>query len=251
MKLIFQIAGLFALLVTLDIGRYFFVPDTKQIRDINPDKTSFMRYREKQWKKEGRDKIVRQHWVTLSSISLHLQQAVLIAEDDKFWEHSGFDYGAIELAIEKNIKRKKFAFGASTLTQQLARNLYLSPSKNPVRKLKEAILTWRLEWTLSKKRILELYLNSVEWGDGIFGIEQASRHYYGKSAKWLTARESASLAAVLPNPVKYRPDSSSHYVRRRAERIYRIMQRRGIVSSAAFESCFFGVKWKKVTGTLL
>lgn len=227
MKLILQIAGLFTFLVALDIGRYFFVPDTEQLRDINPDKTAFMHYREKQWEKEGSDNIVRRRWVALSSISPHLQQAVLIAEDDKFWEHNGFDYGAIELAIEKNIERKRFAFGASTLTQQLARNLYLSPSKNPVRKLKEAILTWRLERTLSKKRILELYLNSVEWGDGIFGIEQASRHYYGKSARRLTAREAARLAAVLPNPLKYRPEGSSRYVQRKAERIYRIMQRRG------------------------
>lgn len=229
MKLMLQIAGLFAFLVTLDIGRYFFVPDTARLREGKPDKTAFMRHREKQWKKEGLDKTVRHRWVPLSGISPYLQHAVVIAEDDKFWDHGGFDRRAIEYAIEKNIERKRFAFGASTLTQQLARNLYLSPSKNPVRKLKEAVLTWRLERALSKKRILELYLNSVEWGDGIFGIEQASKHYYGKSARRLTAREAARLAAVLPNPLKYRPDDSSRYVRRKAERLYRIMKRRGIV----------------------
>lgn len=228
MKLIIQIIGLFLLLVIFDIGRYGFFPDIGDLRESNPDATAFMHYREKQWENEGHDKKIHQHWIPLSRISHYVQKAVLISEDDKFWEHDGFDYGAIELAIEKNIERKRFAFGASTITQQLAKNLYLSPSKNPVRKLKEAILTWRLERTLSKERILELYLNTVEWGDGIFGIEQASRHYYGKSAQRLTAWEAASLAAVLPNPLRYRPDGSSRYVRRKAERIYRIMQRRGI-----------------------
>ncbi len=226
MRLIIQITGLFLLLVIVDIGRYVLVPDIGHLRENNPETTAFMHYREKQWRDEGREKQIGQHWVPLSRISRYVQKAVLISEDDKFWEHDGFDYRVIELAIEKNIKKKRFAFGASTVTQQLARNLYLSPSKNPVRKLKEAILTWRLERTLSKERILELYLNVAEWGDGIFGIEQAARYYYGKNARWLTARESVRLAAVLPNPVKYRPDSSSRYVQRRAERIYRIMRRR-------------------------
>jgi monofunctional biosynthetic peptidoglycan transglycosylase len=113
---------------------------------------------------------------------------VLIAEDDKFWTHEGFDYEAIQKAIEKDIKKRKFVLGGSTISQQLAKNLYLTPSKNPVRKIKEAILTWRLEKNLSKKRIIELYLNVVEWGDGLFGIEVAARHHFGKSVSDLTAQ---------------------------------------------------------------
>ncbi len=230
MKLITQIIGLFLLLVLFDIGRYWFVPDVKELQENNPEKTAFMQYRERQWEIEGDEKTISKDWVPLTRISRYVQDAVLISEDDKFWEHDGFDYGAIELAIEKNIEKRRFAFGASTITQQLAKNLYLSPSKNPVRKIKEAILTWRLERSLSKKRILELYLNVVEWGDGIFGIEKAALYYYGKRARSLTARQAARLAAVLPNPRKYTPESASPYVRRKAERIYRIMRKRGVVS---------------------
>jgi monofunctional biosynthetic peptidoglycan transglycosylase len=119
--------------------------------------------------------------------------------------------------------------GGSTISQQLAKNLYLSPSKNPIRKIKEAILTWRLEKTLSKRRILELYVNVAEWGDGIFGIGQAARHYYGVSAASLTARQASKLAAILPNPILYSPKGSSRYVSNRSSLIYAIMRKRGIV----------------------
>ena len=114
--------------------------------------------------KKGKKYTIRQRWVPLSRISPYLIKAVLIAEDDKFWSHEGFDYEAMQKAIEKDIKAKKFKLGGSTISQQLAKNLYLSPSKNPVRKIKEAIITWRMEKVLSKKRILELYLNVAEWG---------------------------------------------------------------------------------------
>ena len=227
MKMLRNVLLLFSLLVVFDIARYVVVPDVGLLVTENPGKTAFMRYRERQWREGGLEKEVHRRWVPLRKISRSLQRAVLISEDDKFWTHEGFDYDAIRSAVQRNADRKAFAFGASTVTQQLARNLYLSPSKNPVRKLKEAVLTWRLEKTLSKERILELYLNVAEWGDGIFGIEQAARHYYGKSARRLTALEAARLAAVLPNPLKYSPVGSSRYVDRRAERIYRIMRKRG------------------------
>ena len=132
--------------------------------------------------------------------------------------------------MEKDIKAKKFKLGGSTISQQLAKNLYLSPAKNPIRKIREAIITWRLERVLTKKRILELYLNVVEWGDGgIFGIDTASRHYYGKPASALDPEESSRLAAVLPNPRKYNPLGNSRYVTHRSNLIYSIMVRRGIV----------------------
>ena len=120
-------------------------------------------------------------------------KAVLIAEDDKFWKHHGFDKEAIQKAFEKNLESGKFKLGGSTISQQLTKNLYLTPAKNPVRKLKEAIITWRLERTLTKRRILELYLNVVEWGDGIFGAEIAARRHFGKPAAALSAEEAAKL----------------------------------------------------------
>ncbi|NTW69790.1 MAG: monofunctional biosynthetic peptidoglycan transglycosylase, partial [Chlorobiaceae bacterium] len=143
--------------------------------------------------------------------------------------HEGFDYKAIERAIEKNILAKKFKMGGSTISQQLAKNLYLSASKNPVRKIKEAILTWRIEKTLSKRRILELYVNVAEWGDGIFGIGEASRHYYGVAPSGLSGQQAAKLASILPNPIRFSPTGSSPYVRARSRIIYAIMQRRGII----------------------
>ena len=189
-----------------------------------------MEYRENEWKREGKKYRIQQKWVSLSRISPYLIKAVLIAEDDKFWSHEGFDYEALQKAIEKDIKAKKFKLGGSTISQQLAKNLYLSPSKNPIRKIKEAIITWRMERVLSKKRILELYLNIAEWGEGgIFGIETASWHYYGKPASDLNPEEAARLAAVLPNPRKFNPLGESRYVVHRSNLIYSIMVRRGIV----------------------
>ena len=136
----------------------------------------------------------------------------------------------MQKALEKDIKAKKFKLGGSTISQQLAKNLFLSPSRNPIRKIREALITWRMERVISKKRILELYLNVAEWGDrGIFGIEAASRHYYGKSASALGPEEASRLAAVLPNPRKFHPLGNSRYVANRSGLIYDIMIRRGIV----------------------
>ncbi len=211
------------------IGYYFIFPDVSRLKKENPKKTSFMEYREKEWQQQGKNIKIKQIWTPLNRISPYLIKAVLIAEDDKFWRHEGFDFEAIQKAIERDIKEKKFKFGGSTISQQLAKNLYLTPSKNPVRKLKEAILTWRLEKNLSKKRILEIYLNVAEWGEGIFGVESASRHYFGKPASELTAEEASRLAAVLPNPRKYNPAAPSSYVQNRSRHIYNIMVKRGIV----------------------
>jgi monofunctional biosynthetic peptidoglycan transglycosylase len=226
--------GRFFILVALAVAVFaafqFVYPNVSELRKRNPKKTAMMECREAEWKKEGKQYRIEQKWVSLSAISPYLVKAVLIGEDDKFWRHEGFDYEAMQKAIEKDIKAKKFKLGGSTISQQLAKNLYLSPSKNPVRKLREAIITWRLERTLSKKRILELYLNVAEWGDrGIFGIGAASRHYYGKPASALEPEEAARLAAVLPNPRKYNPLGEQRYVVNRSNLIYNIMIRRGIV----------------------
>jgi len=213
----------------IDVGRYFIYPNVASLKKSCPEKTAFMKYREDVWRKDGIKKKVNNIWVPLSGISPYVMKAVIIAEDDKFWSHEGFDFDAMQKALEKDIKKKKFKVGGSTISQQLAKNLYLSPSKNPIRKLKEAILTWRMERNLSKRRIMELYLNVAEWGDGIFGIEAAARKHYGKSAAALGPREAAVLASILPNPIRYKPNGTSKYVAFRSERIYQIMVRRGIV----------------------
>jgi monofunctional biosynthetic peptidoglycan transglycosylase len=221
---------LFCLVFATFIGFNFIYPDVSKLKKENPKKSAFMEYREAEWAREGKKYRIQQYWVPYGAISPYLIKAVLIGEDDKFWQHEGFDYEAMQKAIEKDIKAKKFKLGGSTISQQLAKNLFLSPSKNPIRKIREAIITWRMEQTLSKKRLLELYLNVAEWGDrGIFGIEAASRHYYGKSASALGPEEASRLAAILPNPRKFNPLGDSRYVANRSGLIYNIMVRRGIV----------------------
>jgi monofunctional glycosyltransferase len=218
------VAGLVA-----NIAFYLVHPDVSRLKKERPGKTSFMEYREEQWQRKGVDKKIVQLWEPLARISPYAVKAVIIAEDDKFWAHEGFDFEAIQKAFEKDIRKRTLKAGGSTISQQLAKNLYLTPSKNPLRKLKEAILTWRLERNLSKRRIIEIYLNVAEWGEGIFGIEAASRHYFAKNAADLTAREASRLAVILPSPLRYDPVAGGPYVAGRAEAIYRIMVRRGIV----------------------
>jgi monofunctional glycosyltransferase len=228
-RLIFIIFLLIVTYFVVDIGRYFIYPDIASLKKSMPGKTAFMEYREEMWQKKGIKKKIKNTWVPLSRISPYVMKAVIIAEDDKFWSHEGFDFEAMQKALEKDIKKKKLQAGGSTISQQLAKNLYLSPSKDPIRKIKEAILTWRLERQLTKKRIIELYLNVAEMGDGIFGVESAAQNHYGKHAAQLNAQEAAQLASVLPNPRRYQPNGSSRYVENQSERIYNIMVRRGIV----------------------
>jgi monofunctional biosynthetic peptidoglycan transglycosylase len=228
-KIVLTVSILLAAAIVLNVGYYLLFPDVAKLRKINPKKTSFMEYREQEWERQGKKKKIRYAWTPLSQISPYVIKAVLIAEDDKFWRHEGFDFEAMKKALEKDIKKGSFKAGGSTVTQQLAKNLYLTPSRNPVRKIKEAVLAWRIEHSLSKRRIIELYLNVAEWGEGIFGIGVAAHHYFGKPASALDAREAARLATVLPNPRRLNPTGTSSYVENRAERIYQIMVRRGIV----------------------
>lgn len=232
-------------LEAIDIGRYAVYPNIAALKNERPVPTAFMEYRENQWADENRDMRLTQKWVSMDKISPNIIKAVLIGEDDGFWKHDGFDIKGMENAIERSIKKKTLA-GGSTISQQLSKNLYLSPSKNPVRKIKEAIITWRIEKTLSKRRILEIYLNVAEWGDGIFGIEAAARHYYHKSAKNLTANEASRLAAVLPNPIKYNPTGNQKYVKNRARIILKTMKRRGVIQSI-YKEVMTPVKEEKST----
>lgn len=224
-----NIVGIIFLGVVVIMVAFFIYPDVTPLKKENPQKTSFMKYREREWKRKGKHLSIRWKWVPLSRISSNLIRAVLVAEDDKFWRHEGFDFEALERAMIKNIKAGRFVSGGSTITQQLAKNLYLTPAKNPLRKIREAFITIRLEKMLKKRRILELYLNIAEWGEGIFGIEAASRHYFGKTASELNSCEASRLAAVLPNPRKYSPTGKSKYVENRRRIIYNVMVARGVV----------------------
>jgi monofunctional biosynthetic peptidoglycan transglycosylase len=228
MKIFFKILFVLIIVMFLDVLRYVIYPNVSSLKKNNPELTAFMEYRQAQWADENRDMKIDKKWVTIKQISPNLIKAVLIAEDDGFYKHDGFDVKGMENALERSIKNGTLA-GGSTISQQLSKNLYLSPSKNPIRKIKEAIITYRIEKTLSKRRILEIYLNVAEWGDGIFGIEAAAHHYYGKSAKNLSAQEAAHLASILPNPIKYSPIGNQKYVMNRSRIIYKIMIRRGVV----------------------
>jgi len=190
----------------------FSLPDVSHLRSANPGETAFMKAY------DGKRKL-RYRWVPLKRISPHLRNAVIIAEDDQFREHHGFVWDAIKEAAKRNWKRKRLYYGASTLTQQLARNLFLSKSKNPFRKTKELLIALKLERELSKDRILELYLNVVEWGDGIFGAQAAARHYFGTSAAYLSKHQAAFLAAILPRPVYFDRHRNGDYLNGRLGRI--------------------------------
>jgi monofunctional biosynthetic peptidoglycan transglycosylase len=173
----------------------------------NPSSTAFM---ERHLEKPGAR--LRHNWVPYSRISEHLKRAVVAAEDAKFLDHEGFDWEAIQRAIDKNERRGRVVAGASTITQQLAKNLFLSGSRSWLRKGQEALITWMMERTMSKRRILELYLNVAEWGEGIFGAEAAARYHFGIPAAALSAEQSAWLAAILPSPKRYERGRETPYI---------------------------------------
>jgi monofunctional glycosyltransferase len=179
---------------------YLTLPDVRELATVNPTTTAFMKLREADAAAEGRKLRHLHRWVRYNRISRNLQRAVIVAEDGRFFEHEGLDMEEIRKSIEINMEKGAAIRGASTITQQLAKNLYLSPSKNPIRKLRELIITRRMEAALSKARILEIYLNVIEWGDGIWGAEAASRNYFGVSATSLSREQAALLAGAIINP---------------------------------------------------
>ncbi len=191
-------------------------PDVAALAHTNPKSTAWMEMRDREARAQKKKARRRQIWMPIQSIAPNLKNAVLIAEDAAFFQHEGLDYKEIREAIKINAEKMEFARGASTITQQLAKNLYLSPSKNPFRKLKELLLTYSLERHLTKRRIFEIYLNVIEWGDGIYGAEAAARHYYGKSSAALSDSEAAALAAVIINPRRYSPVNPGKRIQRRA-----------------------------------
>ena len=203
-------------------------PDVAALAKDNPKSTAFIDAYRDRWFRPDRE--VEWKWVPYSRIAKNLRRAVLVGEDAAFFGHEGFDTEEMKEAITKAIEKKRLPRGASTLTQQLAKNLWLSPSRNPLRKVEEAILTRQLEKHLTKKRIFEIYLNVAEFGPGIYGAEAASRHYFGRSAAGLSGHQAAQLAAGLPAPKSWHPGSKSKKYLWRVRWIERRMWRTGWVS---------------------
>jgi monofunctional biosynthetic peptidoglycan transglycosylase len=200
-------------------------PDVASLARRPPGTTAFIeRWRAAQ-RAAGRDDRVDRRWVPYAAISPSVKVAVVVAEDVNFFAHRGFDSGEIRKALSQAVEDRELPRGASTITQQLAKNLWLSPSRDPLRKAREAILTWQLERTLGKRRLLELYLNVVEFGPGIWGVESASRRYFGKAAGQLDDDEAAWLAASLPSPSTWHPGATAAAYRRHGDRVRRRMDR--------------------------
>jgi monofunctional glycosyltransferase len=202
---------------------YLTLPDVRVLRTHNPSTTAFIELRTQQAIEKGEQPRRIQRWVSYARISPSLKRAVIVTEDGSFWQHGGVDFQQLKESMEVNLERMEFARGASTITQQLAKNLYLSPSKNPIRKGRELLIARRLEAELSKQRILELYLNLIEWGNGIYGAEAAARTYFRKAAADLGPQESALLAAGINSPRAFDPARPSERLRRRQEMILRRM----------------------------
>ena len=201
------------------------LPEVASLASGQPRTTAFIDRYIQRCGEEGREPELRWRWVDYDLVSPNLKRAVLVAEDINFFSHEGFDRHEISQALKVAVQERDFPRGASTLTQQLARNLFLSPARTPWRKLEEALLTRRLEAALTKRRILEIYLNVVEFGPGIYGAEAASRHYFGVGAFALTTRQAAELAAVLPRPSTWHPGRQTEGYLAAVERIERRMER--------------------------
>lgn len=222
------ILALVAFFVSIPLGAFALywlitLPDVTELAKRNPRSTALIDARTAEARKRGRRPSPQQYWVPLSQISPHLRRAVIVAEDARFYSHEGFDWEGIKEAALDNLEAGKFKRGGSTITQQLAKNLYLTTRKSLLRKMREALITRTLEHSLTKARILELYLNVVEWGHHVYGAEAAARHHFGKSADALTREEAALLAAILPAPRLYDPLRITQALRNKQERILEFM----------------------------
>src|SRR5882724_5187042 len=216
-------AGAGAIAFGLLIYAYLTLPDVRPLIKDNPTTTAFIRLRADEARAKGVQLRKMQRWVSYRYVSSDLKRAVLVAEDDAFFQHEGVDFEQLQESIEVDWVRGRFTRGASTITQQLAKNLYLSPSRNPLRKLRELIIARRLEAELKKARILELYLNVIEWGDGVYGAEAASQIYFNSPAALLSQAESALLAGAIVNPRLLNPARPTARLLRRQQLILRRM----------------------------
>jgi monofunctional biosynthetic peptidoglycan transglycosylase len=210
---------LFAIAALIAVQLWFFVQVAYWIK-FNPSSTAFMRGRLEVMREDNAKAKLRHQWVPYQKISVHLKRAIIAAEDSAFMEHRGFDWDGIRVAWERNQREGDIVAGGSTISQQLAKNLFFSGKRTWWRKGQEAIVTAMLETLMSKQRIFEIYLNVIEWGDGVFGAEAAARYHYGGSAAGLSAEQAARLAAMVPSPRRYGPGANTAYLRQRTSIIY-------------------------------
>ena len=190
----------------------------------NPEMTRFMKIRLNEMRAQNPQAQLKKQWVDYAKVSVFLKRALISSEDDLFMQHDGFDWDGIQKAIERNQQKGRIVAGGSTISQQLAKNLFLSPAKTPWRKAEETLITLMIEHTWSKQRIFEVYLNVIEWGNGVFGAEAAARHYFGVSAAKLSPAQAAKLAAMTPNPRFYDKNRNTPALARKTEIILNRMQ---------------------------
>ena len=195
------------------------LPDVSGLRTKDPTSTALMRSRQEEARRQGRTLAIETEWVDFARIPALLKEAVRITEDASFYWHKGIDFEEIKESLKRDLREKRFARGGSTITQQLAKNLFLSPGKNPLRKVREYFIARRLEKALSKDRIFSLYLNLIELGPGIFGVQAASRHYFDKDVSELSPEEIVRLTAVIPRPVTTDPRGSTKWLNWRCRMI--------------------------------
>ena len=227
------LVGMVGLCVAVAIVRVAPI-DVRGLARRVPERTALMQQRAREARERGRAHAESRYWVSLDRISPRLRGAVLVAEDARFFSHEGFDWNEIRESARRNFRARRVVRGGSTITQQLAKNLWLSTAQTPWRKFEEMILAVRLERSLSKRRILELYLNTIEWGDGIYGAEAAARHWFGVSAASLAADQAIRLAAVIINPRRYSPTELTPRIEDRIRIIAGRLRMRGAISDAEY-----------------
>ena len=227
--------AILALLVAFPLYVWVGLPSRSEVKALartNPGKTRVMRQREDEARARGKAPRHVQSFVPLSRVSRHLVHAVLSSEDQKFFGHEGIDWEAVQKSFEEDRKKWRFSRGGSTITQQLAKNLFFTTHKNPVRKLREVFVARWLEEDLGKKRILEIYLNVIEWGDGVYGCQAAAQRYYGTSCAALDSSQAAGLAAMIPNPRRINPKVDARRHARAQRRVLWLMAHAGYLSRA-------------------
>jgi len=231
-KIVFlSILLLFGLAGGVVVYLYLSLPAVNYLKTQNPQSTALIQQRLREAQQAGQILSVRQIWVGFDGIPSLLKESVRVAEDARFYEHEGIDYDEIGEAVKKNFEQGQWARGASTITQQLAKNLFLSTDKSLWRKINEYFLTLRLEKELSKNRIFHLYLNVIEFGPGIFGVETAARHYYGKGVGQLNLDEIVRLTAVIPKPLTESPNRQSRWLKWKARWILSVLRKTGHISA--------------------
>ncbi len=231
-RLLAGLGALLAVAVVFAVYVFLGLPSRAEVRALatkNPTTTALMRQREEEARARGRRARIDQQWVALDRVSRHLIQAVIASEDQKFFGHEGVDWKAIQESLEKNVEKRRALRGGSTITQQLAKNVYFGTGKTLTRKLRELVVTRWMEADLTKRRILTLYLNVIEWGDGIYGAEAAARRYFGKPASDLTLEEAAALAAAIPSPRRLNPTVDPVRNARAARRVLWLMATAGYI----------------------